>query len=71
MTKGQQGACPDWYLTIVAAKYLGIHPESLETENGPSHWRLRALVARSAEIEAETSVDNYNKWRKANNLNPV
>lgn len=71
MTKGHQGACPDWYLTIVAAKYLGVHPESLETADGPSHWRLRALVARSAEAEAEASVDKYNKWRASNHLQPI
>lgn len=71
MTKGTQGSCPDWYLTIVAAKYLGINPELLETENGPSHWRIRALVARSAEIEAEASVNKYNEWRKNNRLMPI
>lgn len=71
MTKGAQGSCPDWYMTIVAAKYLGISPEELETSDGPSHWRLRALVARAAEIEAEKSVGNYNEWRKNNRLPPI
>lgn len=71
MTKGQQGECPDWYLTIVAATYLGIDPESLHTPNGPSPWRARALIARSAEIEAQAATEKYNDWRKAHNLRQV
>jgi len=51
---GQMGFCPDWYLVIQAAKYLGVAPwEMLEQS---VWWRDRAFIAMTAEIQAKQIV---------------
>ena len=45
------GSCPDWYVLIRAAKYLGVAPWVLQTQ--PAAWMDWALMAESAENEAE------------------
>ncbi len=48
------GFCPDWYLVIQAAKYLGVAPwEMLEQS---VWWRDRAFIAMTAEIQAKQIV---------------
>lgn len=51
MTEGALGYLPDWYPLIVAARYLGVPPWELYHQ--PTYWMDWAIIARSAEAEAE------------------
>ncbi len=51
MTEGDVGEPPDWYLLIRAARYLGVAPWDLAERSVV--WRDWALIAESAEAEAE------------------
>jgi len=51
VTEGRIGEPPDWYLLIRAARYLGVAPWDLARQ--PVVWRDWALIAESAEAEAE------------------
>lgn len=48
------GQPPVWYLTIRAARYLGVPPWDLEEM--PLVWQYRALVAQSIEAEVEAEL---------------
>jgi hypothetical protein len=45
------GKCPDWYIDMQAAKYMGVDPERLLKM--PAWWRNKALVAMTAEAKAQ------------------
>jgi hypothetical protein len=45
------GKCPDWYITITAAKYLGVAPWDLIKQ--PYHWTDWAIESQQAEAKAE------------------
>jgi hypothetical protein len=56
---GKMGACPDWYYLMKAAKYLGVAPWELL---GQSVWWIdKALIAISAEIEAQEIIRSRHK----------
>lgn len=45
------GDCPAWYPVMQAAKYLGVAPWELMEQS--IWWRDKALIAMSAENEAQ------------------
>jgi hypothetical protein len=45
------GFCPDYYPLFKAAKYLGVAPYDLAKQS--VWWRDKALIAMSAENEAQ------------------
>jgi len=45
------GEPPEWYLLLRAARYLGVSPWELAER--PVTWRDWALIAESAESQAE------------------
>ena len=45
------GEVPDWYPLIVAAEVYHCSPWELEDQ--PVYWRDRALILRSARVQAE------------------
>jgi hypothetical protein len=47
------GEAPDWYLTLRAAKYLGVAPWDLAER--PVWWQEIALAAEKAETAAANS----------------
>lgn len=49
--EGKVGECPDWYVLIQAAKYLGVPPWELMEQS--IWWRDKALIAMSAEAQAQ------------------
>lgn len=56
---GNIGVCPDWYVLFQAAKYLEVPPWELM---GQSVWyRDKALIAMTAEYEAEEIIRKRNK----------
>lgn len=48
--------CPNWYPTIQAAKYLGCKPWELLEQS--VWWRDKALIAMTAEQQAQKIKDN-------------
>lgn len=50
-TKGLVGDVPPWWVTVKAARYLGVPPWELEQQ--PVAWTLVALAAESAEATAQ------------------
>lgn len=56
---GQVGIMPDWYPLIRAARYLGVAPWELAQQW--TGWMNRALVAESAEVDAENWRIKHNK----------
>lgn len=61
MSRGRDGVCPEWYLLIRAAKFLGVNPWELSEQ--PIGWMQMALEAESAERWAERERAARNKWR--------
>jgi hypothetical protein len=49
--KGKMGACPDWYVYMQAAKYLGVPVPDID--NVPLWWVEKALIAMTAEHQAQ------------------
>lgn len=45
------GYCPDWYVTMRAARYIGCNPWELIDQ--PRCWTEWALAAETAETEAK------------------
>jgi hypothetical protein len=45
------GSCPDWYLLLRAARYLGVAPWDLSER--PQAWMEWALESENAELSAE------------------
>jgi hypothetical protein len=43
--------CPDWYVVIAVAKYLGVAPWQLMEES--VWWQDKAMVAMAAEAQAQ------------------
>jgi hypothetical protein len=54
-TEGKMGHCPDWYLVMAVAKYLGVAP--WEMLAAPMWWQDKALVAMTAENEAQEIIN--------------
>lgn len=48
--------CPEWYPLIQSAKYLGVPPWELMEES--LYWKERALVAMTAEAQAQEIINN-------------
>ena len=48
---GQMGSCPEWYVTVQAAKYLGVAPWELLRQ--PMYWTEWAIHAHQAEAHAQ------------------
>jgi len=44
------GECPDWYLIVRAAQYLGVAPWDLMKQS--IFWRCKAIIAMEAEESA-------------------
>lgn len=53
------GECPDWYAHIQAAKYLGMDPDILLSKS--IFWKDKALIAMTAEHQAQEIINNRNK----------
>jgi len=47
--------CPDWYAVMQAAKYLNVAPWELVDQS--VYWRDKALIAMSAEAQAQKILD--------------
>jgi hypothetical protein len=47
---GQMGECPDWWVTIQAARYLGVAPWDLMNQS--IYWTDKARTAITAEAGA-------------------
>jgi hypothetical protein len=43
---------PDWYVTIKAARLLGVYPEDLADKPNAALWSWRAIAAEQAEGRA-------------------
>jgi hypothetical protein len=63
LTDGEMGDMPEWYITIQAAKYLGVPPWDLADR--PMAWQEWAVAARNAEAAAEA--DNRKQRAKKQN----
>jgi len=57
------GSIPDWYLTIRAAKYLGVPPWDLMDKS--RIWMMWALHAEAAEARAEKALMERAKRKTA------
>lgn len=53
------GALPEWYTLIRAARYLQVAPWELAAQ--PNQWLDYALIAESAENEAQASIAQARK----------
>lgn len=53
------GDCPEWYVVIRAAKYLGVAPWELYAQ--PRVWMDWALDAISAESKADETRSKHRK----------
>jgi len=51
--------CPDWYPVVQAAKYLGVAPWELMQQS--IYWRDKALIAMTAEYQAQEIINNQGK----------
>lgn len=51
--------CPDWYVTIQAAKYLGCEPWKLMEQS--IYWQDKALKSMTAEHEARSILEQHQK----------
>lgn len=51
--------CPDWYMVIQAAKYLGVAPWELMEQS--VYWRDKAAIAMTAEHNARKSLEDREK----------
>lgn len=51
--------CPDWYVHIQTAKYLGVDPERLLRMS--VFWRDKALIAMTAENEAQQAINEQRR----------
>lgn len=54
-TRTETAWMPDWYPTIVAAKYLGVAPWDLLNQS--VWWQQKALIANSAERYARAELE--------------
>ena len=54
---GKMGTCPEWYAQMQIAKYLGIPVP--EIANVPVWWVDKAIIAMTAEHEAQEILDAH------------
>jgi hypothetical protein len=58
------GDLPDWYITIRAARALGVAPWDLAER--PAIWQEWGLAAESAEAKAENELRSHQERRAGN-----
>jgi len=49
--------CPEWYFCFVVAEQCNCKP--WEVPDIPLFWTQKALIKRTAEAEAQESIDNF------------